>query len=881
MTILRRLWFFVTRWRRLSEIDEEMRVHVDLRAAANRRSGLDTDEAARQARVRFGNRLALREDARDAWGFAEVERITGDLRQAIRRVMHQPSRTLIVVVTLALGIGAATAMFTLLDAMLFKPAPWDSRGEGKLVWIAGLRGHSTGTGNVSYPDYLVYRDRATTLSGVMAYGGTAMSIGGRQPKRVLGGLVSGNYFDLISVGAQVGRTIRPDEDGQPGAHPVVLLSDALWRSHFGADPQVIGTVVAINGHPFTIIGVAARGFTGVTFATDPEELWVPMAMLPVVMPDRPELLARPNEGWLRAVGRLRDDTTTTQADAEMRLIARALNPPGTAADQAKSARLFAIRGGLTPWEQDELTPIFALISIVPALVLLVACANVANVLMAHHVARRREFAMRRAIGASRGRLIRQLLAESLVVSVLAGLAGFAVSFGLSAVIAHYGDVPPEVDGLLAPSVRALVAATAIGVVTVLMFGLAPAVTATRFDVLPTLKDEGTTSTASHGQTGLRRAFVIAQVALSLTLLIAAGLFLKSLSRAMVVDPGFDPAPLVTVSFDLNLQGYTPERRSAFAAQFLERSSALPGVTSVAVANILPFGGEMYGSTIASEDGASFARASFASISPDYFKTLAIPVVRGREFTQADVAANAQVAILNETVARAMWPGVDPIGKRVRDIAAKESWREVIGVTRDTKFLKLTEGTRGAYYVPLRTPDASFVVRTTDTPAAALLALTEAVRDLDPHLPIARAQTMNERVRNSVRLQRAVVSLLTVLGGMTLLLASVGIYGVAAHSVSMRTREVGIRISLGARASDVLRMIVRENVWLTLIGVAVGLGLSVAGSMLLASFLFGVAPTDAATFTTGAVILFMVSVAASYIPARRAARLDPLMALRRE
>jgi predicted permease len=436
--------------------------------------------------------------------------------------------------------------------------------------------------------------------------------------------------------------------------------------------------------------------------------------------------------------------------------------------------------------------------------------------------------------------------------------------------------------LLAPDLRTLFAATAIAVAAIVLFGLAPAVTTTRFDVLPVLKDEGTTSTAARAPARLRRSLVVAQVALSLTLLVTAGLFFQSLSRTLRVDPGFDPRGLVVVSFDLHLQGYTPARRTAFATRFLERASAMPDVTSAATADILPLGGEMYGGTIVSEDGASSAKASLASVSPRYFETFGLPVVRGREFSPAEVAANAPVAIVNETLARTLWPGVDPLGKRVRSVESKEAWQEVVGVARDAKYLFLTETPQGAFYVPLPpSSSGTFAIRTNGSSRAALASLADIARDLDPDLPLSRAQTMEERIRRTVNLRRAAVSLLGVLGAVTLLLASVGIYGVAAHSVSMRTREVGIRMSLGARAGDVLRMIVRENMWLSFIGVAIGLGLSGAGSMMLASYLFGVTRGDAATFLGGALVLCLVSLVASYLPARRAARLDPLLALRRE
>jgi predicted permease len=880
MTILRRIWYFVTRWRRIGELEDEMRLHVELRAAANRRAGLETGEAARAARLRFGNLLKLREEARDAWGLAEFERIGWDLRHSLRRIINRPARTLVVVLTLALGIAATTSMFTFADAMLLKPPAWN--GSDRLVWIANLKGHSGGTRNVSYRDYLAYRKHATRFSDVAAYGGTAMSIGGRQPQRVLGGLVSGNYFDVLGLRAQIGRTFTPGEDRAPNAHPVVVLSDALWKEQFGADPRAVDTIVTINGHPFTVIGVAPPGFTGVAYADDPEQLWVPMAMQRVTMPASPTLLDDADAGWLRVVGRLQEDASVAQADAEMRVIARQLNSPHTSADQQKSARVLSLRGGLTPWEQDFLAPMIGLISMVPVLVLLVACANVANVLIAHHVGRRRELAMRRAIGASRGRLIRQLLAESLMMSALAGLAGFAISFGLSALVMHYGEVPADVSRLLVPDGRTFLAAMTIALLTIVGFSLVPALMATQFEVLPVLKDEGTTSSASHGSRRLRRIFVVAQVALSLALLITAGLFFQSLSRAMRVNPGFEPRGLAMVSFDLNLQGYASDRRAAFVSRFVERASALPAVISAATADILPFGGEMYGATVVSDGGTTAPQTTLAHVSPAYFQTLDLPLVMGRDFTRPDIAANAPVAIVNETLARRLWPGTDPIGKRLRVDDPKEATREVIGVARDAKYLHLTESERGACYVPMRPPLAtSLVVRTAGNPRFVLSALRKIARNLDPDLPLFKAETMQDRIRRSVNLRRAGVSLLGVLGGLTLLLASVGIYGVAAHSVSMRTRELGIRMSLGARARDVVLMVVRENVSLTGIGVAIGLGLGTAGWLSLASLLFGVTPADAGTFAAGAAILCLVSVVASYVPARRAARLNPLLALRHD
>ena len=814
--------------------------------------------------------------------FSTLERLGGDLRYAARQLIRRPAWTLTVVSTLALGVGANTSIFTLVDTMLFKPAAWNETG--RLVWISSVRGRSSGPGKMSYRDYLTYLDQATTLSGVLAYSGNGVAIGGTRAEYVNAGLVSSNYFDVLRVRIAIGRTFAPDEDAEPGAHPVVVLSDALWRQHFGADRTVINRSVAINGQPFTIIGVAPRGFTGIAYADNAERLWMPLAMQRVAMPTAPGLLTAGNARWLHVVGRLRDGETAAQVGSEMRVIARQLNPAGTPPDQQSDVRVIALRGGMNVWEQNELGPIFGLMAIVPALVLLVACANVANVLMARNISRRKELALRQAVGASRGRLVRLLLIESLMLAVLSAAAGFAASFALTALIVHYGEVDADFSTLLSPDRRALLASTTVAILTTMFFGLTPALTATRFEVLPALKEDSTTSTAATGRTRLRRGFVVTQVAVSLTLLIVAGLFLRSLSKITQLDPGFDPHGVVTATFDTELLGYTTSRRDTFVTEFMRRASSMPGVISAAVTNIVPLGGEFDEASVATEGAAKSVRATSASVSPVYFETMRLPLRRGREFSGADVSDAAPVAVVNETLAQRLWPGSNAIGKRIRVDDSNEPWREVIGVAQDAKYVFLSESQRAAFYVPLRPETASrrsILVRMAGDSRAALLSLTNIAHDLDPNLPLITLQTLDERIHGSVNLQRAAASLLSVLGGLTLLLAAVGLYGVAAHSVSLRTREVGIRMSLGARAADVFRMIILENLSLTLVGVAAGLAMSSAGSRILASFLFGLTPTDPLTFVGSSTILCLVTIIASCIPARRAASLDPLAALRYE
>jgi len=806
----------------------------------------------------------------------------GDLRYTMRQMIRRPMWTFMVVSTLALGVGANTSMFALIDTMLFKPAAWNRTG--RLVWVSSVNGRSNGNGHMSYPDYVAYRDGLTTLSGALAYSGNGVAIGGPKAELVNAGLVSANYFEVLGIRAVIGRTFAPDEGAKPDAHPVVVLSTALWTQHFGADRDVLGRTVSINGQPFTIIGVAQPGFTGIAYADNPEHLWMPLGMHRVAMPSDSGLLTRPDTRWLRVVGRLRQGETVARAASEANVVARQLNGSGTPPDREKGARVVPVRGGMLPWEQDELGPMFALIAIVPAIVLLVACANVANVLMARNASRRKELAMRQTVGASRVHLVRLLLTESFVLAVVSAAAGFAVSFAFTGVIVRYGEIDADFSALLTPDRRALVATMAAAIGTTLLFGLAPAMTGTRFDILPMLKDEGATSTAASGRTRLRRLFVVAQVALSLTVLIATGLFVQSLSRAIRVDPGFEPHGLVTVSFNTDLLSYSASRRDTFVAEFVRRASVVPGVISVALTDILPLGGEMYEAIVVSENTAKSERAAAASVSPRYFETMRLPVVRGREFAAVDIAGAAPVAIVNETLADRLWAGASPLGKHVRNVDnKKEPWREVIGVVRDAKYLFLTESQRPAYYVPLRqdAARAALLVRTAGDSRAALSTLTNIARNIDPDLPLFRVQTLDDQIHRSVNVRRAVASLLSVFGGVTLLLAAVGLYGIAANSVAVRTREVGIRMSLGARAADVFQMVIRENLSLTLAGVAVGLVIGVIGSKILTSFLYGLRSTDPLTFACGSAILCIVTIVASYIPARRAARLDPLVALRHE
>ena len=887
MTFFRRLWFALTRARRTAELDEEMRLHRELREAANARRGLSPAEAARLARVRFGNPLTLREQSQDGWGFALVEAVRRDLRHAARQLRRRPTWTATVVLTLALGVGANTAMFTLIDALLFRPGP--GQAPENLVRVTTVEEPSGAFVSTSYPNYIDLRNQTKTLSGLMAYAGNQFSVGGPSSDLVFGNVVSGNYFDVLEIHAALGRTFR-GEDDQAAAPPVAVLSDALWQTHFGASPAIVGATVPINGQPVTVVGIAPRGFTG----TEPGQqaaLWMPLAQEGLASGDprpRPHLFDDREAGWLRVVGRRRPSVSLDQVQAELRVASGGLPLlPGLHAVR-RSVAVSSTVGGLDPGDRAEVGTVLGLIAVVPLLVLGVACANVANLVMAQNVVRQREFAMRRAIGASRIRLIRQLVAESALLAVLAATTGLVCAVGLTSVIAHIGELPEEITRSFLWSGRVFLATTGLALATTAIFGWIPALMGTRFDLTAVLKDEGNATTAAPRRARLRGAFVVAQVSLSLALLVVAGLFLQSLTKALAVDPGFTAHGAVTITVDPQKVGYSPERRDVLTDTLVETASALPGVSAAGLVMPLPLSGENWHQKVAAEDSQPARYVQHVTASSGYFGAIGMSILEGRAFTYADTASSTPVAIVNEQLARRLWSGQNPLGQRLLVVFDRSSSRlEVIGVARDSKYFQLTEESQDAFYTPSTqehnsadTP-VSVVVRATGDPHTLLRSLTRAVRSLDPAVPVSNALTLDELVGQTAEARRAVASLLGLAGAMTLIIAAIGIYGVTAHGASLRRREVGIRIALGARPGEVRRLFVSQSLRLTSVGVAIGLALSAGASRLLTTFLFGLKATDLLTFVGSALVILGLAVVASYLPARQASRVDPVAALRQD
>jgi putative ABC transport system permease protein len=883
--IRRRLRFWLTRHRLADELDEEMQLHLELRARANREQGLDADAAHAAARRRFGNPLVLREEGRDAWGFQSVERLAHDTRFAVRRLIKQRSVTLVAVATLALGVGANTAMFTLLNALLFRPAA--ASDPDRLVWIVARPNLTSRLQNLSYADYLVYRERTDLFAGVAAFATIRVALGGAEPERVPAIIASGNYFDLLGIQPQRGRLFNASDDVAPDAHPVVVLGDALWRRRFGGDPAVVGRTITVNGRPFSVIGVAPSGFAGLELAEQElPQLWVPVTMADPAIPNRAGLLTDPGEHWLQVVGRLNGGVALETAAAAVATIS-AQAPSQQIADRvARTAVVLPVAGALDPPNRAETMPVLLLLMLVPALVLIVASANVGNLLLASGLARRKELSLRRALGATRGRLVRQLLTESLLLSLGAAFVSIAVSVALTRIVGVLGRVPPVILAILQPDRRVFVATAVVALLSVCVFGLFPALSVTSDSLLPAIKDDSASVGIGGRRRRLRGAFVVSQVAVSVTLLITAGLFLQSLAKAVRADPGFVVRNVATLSYDLGLQGHSSEQRTAFNRLLLERVRGLPDVQSAALASTLPLGGIMWGTGVRTREMSEDAAVStnFSNVSEHYFAALGLPLVQGRDFDDRDTRSSPKVVIVNETLARALWPAGNAIGQVLKLGEPAEPWREVVGIARDAKYDKLTESPRAFAYVPATqapVPPMTLIVRMRGEPLPATPALVRAIHELDANLPLFRIATLQQILGQSVDLQRALSALLSVFGFLALCLAGLGIYGVIAQGVTLRTREIGIRMSLGARASQVLRMVVGEGLRLTCVGVLFGQLVSAIASRVLSTFLFGLRATDAATFGAGALVLCGVAIAASYVPARRAARVDPLQALRHE
>jgi predicted permease len=813
-----------------------------------------------------------------------MDSLIKDIRYGLRNLIKRPGYTAVAVITLALGIGANTAIFSLISTVLLRPLPVPHPDQ--LVEVYGTLHHGTDYTIQSYLNYKDYRDRNNVFAGLLAYRFAPMSLSheGRN-ERAWGYLVSGNYFDTLGVQPFLGRYFLPEEDRTPGSHPVAVITYACWQKRFASSSQVVGQPLRINGKVFTVIGVAPEGFRGTEVAYVPE-LFVPMMMVHEIEPGSTWLDSRDSDN-IFVLGRLKPGVTTAQAESTLRTITDQLGKEYPHENEGRGVRLLT-PGLFIPDIRNSVISFSGILMGVVALVLLLACVNLANLLLARATERRKELAIRVAMGASRTRVVRQLVTETVMLSLTGGLAGLLLAAWINALVSSMkfpADLPLVID--LRLDWRVLAFAFGVSLATGIAFGLLPALQSSRPDLVPALKDEK--SMGGFRRSRLRNALVVVQVALSLVLLVCAGLVVRSLQVAQRTRPGFNPENAVTLSFDLGLQGYSEEKGRAFQKQFLERARSLPGLRSVALVGTVPLSLDYSSTTIYVEGQPATGSSDLPlaipnNVSPNYFRTMEIPL-RGRDFSEADDKESSRVAIINETFARRLLSGREPIGARFNFDGPDKPFWEVIGVAADGKYNSLGEDPKPAFYRSLLrdyTTSTALVARTVNgDPQSALTSLRNELLQLDSTLPVYDAKTLTEHMSLPLFPFRMAAVVLASFGVLAIVLAAIGIYGVMSYVVAGRTREVGVRVALGAARGDVLLLIMRQGMSLALIGLALGLLMAFGAAQFLVKLLFGVSPVDPLTFAGVTALLALVAALACFVPARRATKVDPLVALRYE
>ena len=807
-----------------------------------------------------------------------------DLRLALRRLRLAPGFSALAIGMLALGIGATTTAFALINAVFLRP-PAHVRAPGRVVAVYTSDFSGPRYGNTSYPDLEDFRAAGAGLLALAGYTFRPLSTStGAESFRTAGELVTPNYFDVLGVEPAAGRFFGPAEE------PVAaIISYGLWQRRFAGAADAVGSPLGVGGRTFTIIGVAPRGFSGSTRGLG-SDVWLPLGAAQVLEPGRDPMANRGSRG-LFVLGRLLPGATPAAAEARLAAVARRLHAahPEQWTDVTGAARVVTVLperdARIFPSIQGPVRGFLGVLMGVAALVLLVCCANLANLLLARGTSRRREMAVRLALGGLRARLVRQQLVEGSVLALIGGALGVGLAAWSTALLGRLQPpIPVPVALDLGVDARVLLFSLVATMAVTLVSGLVPALRATRTEAGSGLRLEASRSGVAGRGVGLRDVLVVLQVAVSLVVLAAAGLFLGSLRRATRIDPGFTTRGVALAPLDLGAQGYDETRGRRFYQELLGQVRALPGVEAASLAHLVPlgFGRMRRGLEVEGYAPAPGEEMEFGvnTVSDDYFETLSLPLVRGRAFEGRDRAGAQPVAIVNETFARRFWPGADPIGRR---IVVGDQVRTVVGVARDAKYVSLGEAPQPHYYLPWAQayePDMVLQVRTASDPRGLLPLLAAEARALDPDLPV-QPITIDEHLSYALLPQRLGALVLGVFGGIATLLAALGLYGVVSYLVSQRTAEIGIRMALGATGSDIRRLLVRRGLGLTGVGLALGLLGAVGTGALVSGFLFGVNPVEPVILAAAALLFGGVALLASWVPAQRAARLDPLRALRSE
>jgi macrolide transport system ATP-binding/permease protein len=870
--------------KRDAEMAEEMQAHLDLLIERNIAAGMLPHEARNAALRQFGGVEQVKEVAREQRVWRWADEFVQDVRFGARMLFRNPGFSILAILCLTLGIGTNAAALSWIEGILIRPYPFVAHQDRMFALGGTTRGATEGHG-LSYPDFVDLEKNSTLFESFIVdrIVGTSLSVGDRA-ERASGGIVTANYFDALGVKAILGRGFRPEEGTGRNAHPVTVISYLTWQDRYKGDPAIIGKTQYLNGVQHTIIGVAPEKFHG-TFIGYSFNFWVPTSMQETFDSTGYKLEDR-GARWIEGYAFLKPSITRQQAQAELNSIAQHLENDYPETNRGEGFELFPL--WKTPFNAvGNLSPTLAITTGVAFFVLLIACANVSNLLLARSLIRRHEMAMRLALGAGRRRLIKQLFTEGLLLSLIAAAGGIMVAYWCRNALvliapSRTPGITIDYPGQLDWRVLALSVAVCIG--STMLFALIPAIQASHVDLSGALKGEGSSVVGGSGRSRLRSALVFVQVALSFVLIAGTGLLLRSLAQMQNSDPGFSTRNVVVSMADLFSAGYKPDRAKIFYEQLLERIRALPGVQSAALARVRPFSYSVYSSAPLEIEGYQPPRneqiaADYNQVSEGYFATIGIPIVAGREFTRNDDENAPPVAIVNETMAAKYWPGRDAVGQRLK---AKDRWMEIVGVAKNANYRTKLEQPTPFFYVPVRQNffvQNGFLIRTDQSAAAMMNALAREIHALDPNLAPLDAISLQEQVDGMSYTQRLAAALLAIFGGMALFLAAIGLYGVMSYSVSQSTRELGVRMALGARASDVLRLVISRGLRLTTAGIVIGAAAALMLTRLMSNLLYKVSPRDPVAFGSALIVLTAVALIACFLPARRATRIDPVQALR--
>jgi macrolide transport system ATP-binding/permease protein len=863
------------------DLDEELRSHLEMAIELNVRKGMSAAEARREALRSFGGVERTKEMCRDQRGLPMIETAWQDIRFGFRMLRRSPGFSLLAILCLTLGIGANASVFSWIEGILFHPYPAVVHQEQ----LFALTGTALGEADLtSWPDLLDLQRSCTLLDSfiVTKITGTTLSIGARA-EVTTGSIVSANYFDAIGVHPILGRGFETGEDAGRNAHPVTVISYQLWKGRFKGDPQIIGKTQRLNGVMHTIVGVAPEGFYG-TFVGWAMQFWVPASMEEIFEAGGYKLEDR-GARWIEAYVRLKPGVTLSQAQQEISAVAKRLENDYPATNRGRGIKLWPL--WQTPFNNARtLLPTLEIMLAVVVFVLLIACANVGNLLLVRSFTRRNEMTVRLAIGAGHVRLLKQLFTEGLILSAFGAAGGLLVAqwcrHALVLLFPARGGVAMHLRGEI--DWRVLGLSAVVCLITTLLLGLVPAMQTSKIDLAKALKSDAAGVVGGGGRAWVCSALVVVQVSLSFVLLVGAGLLLQSLQRIRNFSPGFSTHDVLCTAVNLVSVGYDERRALTFQDELLERVKALPGVESAVFARMTPLSYGSYSSTAITVDGyqpppEEQPTVQYNEVGPNYFSTIGIPLVSGREFTRADDEKSALVAVVNETMVARYWRGKNPIGERLR---VKGRWMRVIGVTKDSKYESVREAPKPFFYVPLRqnfSRTAGLYIRTALSPGSMATALTREVHALDGNLALYEVITLQEQVDRSTSPQLVAVTSVGVLSGLALLLTVIGLYGVMSYALSRSRHELGLRMALGASASNLLRLVLSRGLALTAGGVLLGAAAALGLTRLLGNLLYNVSPRDPLAFGSALVVMTVAALAACFVPAWRATRTDPARVLR--